>query len=146
MGAELAAVGIDIAYAPVLDVNSNPRNPIIGERAFGTNPQTVIGQATAFIDGLLSGGVLPCGKHFPGHGDTDRDSHAELPIATHSRAELDTTELPPFRAAIGAGIPMLAIGLAGVAGGLVWWMMSGSDDTEVAIVPTGPGFALTGRF
>ncbi len=107
MGSELASVGIDIDYAPVLDVNSNPRNPVIGDRAFGNDPETVISQATAFTSGLQSAGVLPCGKHFPGHGDTDRDSHTELPVVTHGRAELETTELPPFRAAIAGGIPML---------------------------------------
>ena len=107
MGSELAGVGFDIDFAPVLDVDSNPDNPIIGDRAFGSRPEEVAAFATAFLRGLQAGGVLPCGKHFPGHGDTDRDSHAELPVVKRSRAALDATELPPFRAAIAAGVPLL---------------------------------------
>ena len=107
MGVELASVDIDINFAPVLDVNSNRRNPIIGERAFASTPEHVATASIAFLRGLLAGGVLPCGKHFPGHGDTDRDSHLELPIVRRSRAGLERTELPPFRAAIAAHVPML---------------------------------------
>ncbi len=107
MGRELAAAGIDIDFAPVLDVDSNPDNPIIGERAFADSPQRVAELALAFARGMRSTGVIPCGKHFPGHGDTDRDSHLELPVVAKSRAELEAVELAPFRAAIAAGIPML---------------------------------------
>jgi len=107
MGRELRAVGIDIDFAPVLDVDSNPSNPIIGDRAFGNNPADASRCALALANGLRSGGVLPCGKHFPGHGDTDRDSHTDLPVVNRSRAELEELELVPFRAAIAARIPML---------------------------------------
>lgn len=107
MGRELATAGIDVSFAPVLDVNSNPDNPIIGERAFGTTPESVTAYGLALMRGLHAGGVIPCGKHFPGHGDTDRDSHLELPVVRRSRAHLESTELAPFRAAVAAGIPML---------------------------------------
>ena len=107
MGAELASIGIDIDFAPVLDVHSNPRNPIIGERAFATAPADVARLAVAFQRGLHAGGLLACGKHFPGHGDTDCDSHKELPIVRRSRGELEACELAPFRAAIAASMPML---------------------------------------
>ena len=104
---ELASVGIDIDFAPVLDVDSNPANPIIGDRAFSSDPEQVANLGVAFIRGMQEGGVVPCGKHFPGHGDTDRDSHLELPTVGKSRAELDALELVPFRAAIADRVPML---------------------------------------
>ena len=107
MGTELASVGIDLSFAPVLDVNSNAGNPVIGDRAFGSDPALVSEMGIALIRGLHDGGVLSCGKHFPGHGDTDTDSHLELPVVRRSRTELEHTELPPFRAAIAAGVPML---------------------------------------
>ena len=107
MGLELASVGIDIDYAPVLDVQSNPANPIVGDRAFSQDALTAAALAVAFMRGLHSAGVLPCGKHFPGHGGTDRDSHLELPVVRRSRAELEATELVPFRAAIAGGLPLL---------------------------------------
>jgi len=107
MAAELALVGIDLSFAPVLDVSSNPQNPVIGERAFGSDTAGAIAYALPFMRGLQDGGIIPCGKHFPGHGDTDRDSHLELPIVRRPRSELDAIELAPFRAAIDAGIPAL---------------------------------------
>jgi len=107
MGMELASVGIDLSFAPVLDVHSNPANPVIGDRAFGSDPALVGEMGIALMRGLHDGGVLSCGKHFPGHGDTEKDSHVELPVVRRSRAELDHTELVPFRAAIAAGVPML---------------------------------------
>lgn len=107
MSAELASVGIDLNFAPVLDVHSNPANPIIGDRAFSTDPTTVAEFGIALMRGLLAGGVIPCGKHFPGHGDTEKDSHLELPVVRRSRAQLEAIELKPFRAAIAADIPML---------------------------------------
>jgi beta-N-acetylhexosaminidase len=107
MGLELRSVGIDINFAPVLDVDSNPANPIIGDRAFGNNPGDVARCALALQRGLLSAGVVPCGKHFPGHGDTDRDSHTDLPVVHRRRSQLEEVEIPPFRAAIAAGIPLL---------------------------------------
>jgi len=99
LGRQLRAIGINLDFAPVLDVDTNPRNPIIGDRAFGHEPDVVIEHALAFAGGLHDGGVLSCGKHFPGHGDTDLDSHLALPALRHDRARLDEVELPPFRAA-----------------------------------------------
>ena len=107
MGRELAAVGIDLDFAPVLDVASNPRNPIIGDRAFGTTPERATRAALTAFRALRSQGLLTCGKHFPGHGDTTSDSHLELPVVERSRRALQATELFPFARAIAAGIPML---------------------------------------
>ncbi len=107
MAEELAGVGVDLNFAPVLDVHSNPANPIIGDRAFGTDPVLVSEMGIAVMRGLLDGGIIACGKHFPGHGGTAQDSHLELPSVQRSRAELELVELPPFRAAIAAGVPML---------------------------------------
>lgn len=107
IGRELCSVGIDIDYVPVLDVHSNPDNPVIGDRAFASDPDTVARFAIAMMRGLHAGGVIPCGKHFPGHGDTASDSHFDLPVVARSRAGLNRIELAPFRAAIEAGIPML---------------------------------------
>lgn len=107
MARELASAGIDLSYAPVLDVMSNPLNPVIGDRAFGTDPESVVAYALPFMRGLHDGGVIPCGKHFPGHGDTDRDSHLELPVVRRTLRQMEAVELLPFRAAITAGIPAL---------------------------------------
>ncbi|HVN87703.1 MAG TPA: beta-N-acetylhexosaminidase [Candidatus Binatia bacterium] len=107
MGRELAAVGIDLNFAPVLDVHSNPANPVIGDRAFSDAPSVVATMGVAFMRGLQAGGVLACGKHFPGHGDTEVDSHLALPTVRRDRSELDRVELPPFCAAIAAGIPLI---------------------------------------
>ena len=107
MGRELASVGINLDFAPVLDVNSNPKNPVIGDRAFSDDPAEVIRTAIPFAQGLRESGVIPCGKHFPGHGDTVSDSHLVLPRVNRPLASLKKVELPPFRAAVRAGIPML---------------------------------------
>ncbi len=107
MGRELSAVGFDVVYAPVLDVASCPHNPVIGDRALSSDPQRVARLGCALARGFLRGGVLPCAKHFPGHGDTDADSHVALPRVTASRATLAERELVPFRAAVQAGIPAL---------------------------------------
>jgi beta-N-acetylhexosaminidase len=107
MGMELASVGIDVSFAPVLDVHSNAANPVIGDRAFGSDPVLVSKLGVAMLRGLLDGGVIPCAKHFPGHGDTETDSHLELPVVRRTRDELERTELAPFRAAIAADVPML---------------------------------------
>jgi len=102
LGRQLAALGFSMNFAPVLDVNTNPENPVIGDRAFGTTAPQVIAQALAFARGLEApGGVLGCGKHFPGHGDTDLDSHLALPRLPHDRVRLEQVELAPFRAARG---------------------------------------------
>ena len=107
LGRELSALGFDMDLAPVLDVDSNPQNPVIGERSFGSDPFHVATLAVALHRGLLSEGVLSCGKHFPGHGDTCVDSHLELPHVAHDRERLERLEWIPFRAAIDAGIPAL---------------------------------------
>jgi beta-N-acetylhexosaminidase len=104
MGRELAACGIHWDFAPVVDVDSNPRNPVIGDRSFGADPAAVGRFAAAFIGGLQGAGVAACAKHFPGHGDTEVDSHLELPVVDHSPARLDELELPPFRAAVAADV------------------------------------------
>lgn len=108
--AELRDVGFNLTFSPVLDVHTNPDNPIIGDRAFGTTPEEVIHYALPYTQGLVEGGILPCGKHFPGHGDTSLDSHLALPVlpaATHNLQRLRTLELKPFARAIAQGIPML---------------------------------------
>lgn len=107
VAAELSAIGFNLNFAPVLDVDSNPANPVIGDRAFGRDPRTVMRAGVAFLQGLQERNVLACGKHFPGHGDTSTDSHFDLPVVEHERGRLDQIELPPFRAASGAGIASL---------------------------------------
>jgi len=101
---ELRAVGINMNMSPVLDVNSNPANPIIGNRAFSSKPGPVCELGAATAGGLQDHGVVACGKHFPGHGDTTADSHKELPIVTATRERLERTELPPFRHAVAKGM------------------------------------------
>jgi beta-N-acetylhexosaminidase len=93
---ELALLGINVNLAPVLDVNSNPQNPIIGDRSFAADPAKVIKFSDKWMQGLRDGGIIPCGKHFPGHGDTDKDSHLDLPVVKKSLDELRRIELPPF--------------------------------------------------
>jgi beta-glucosidase len=101
---EALAIGINWILAPVVDVNNNPANPVINIRAFGETPAIVSQLATAYIQGTAAYPVLTCAKHFPGHGDTDTDSHWELPVINHDRQRLETIELPPFQAAIRAGV------------------------------------------
>ena len=100
MAEELTALGITVNLAPVVDVNSNPANPVIGTRSFGSDPQVVGEYGAAMIETLQQNGIAAVAKHFPGHGDTSLDSHSSLPLVPHDRAHLDTVELPPFRAAI----------------------------------------------
>jgi beta-N-acetylhexosaminidase len=106
LGDELAGLGVDVDFAPVLDVHTNPANPVIGDRAFATEPAAVIARARAFAGGLAASGILACGKHFPGHGDTALDSHHALPRVEHDRARLDRIELAPF-AALAAELPLM---------------------------------------
>ncbi len=101
---EALAIGINWILAPVVDVNNNPQNPVINVRAFGETPDTVSQLACAFIRGTQDYPVLTTAKHFPGHGDTATDSHLDLPILPHSLARLHQIELPPFQAAIAAGV------------------------------------------
>jgi beta-N-acetylhexosaminidase len=104
---ELVALGFTMSFAPVLDVDTNPDNPVIGDRAFSDDPREVARLGLAYARGLHAEGLLACGKHFPGHGDTSVDSHLALPRIDHSRARLDEVELVPFRAAAEAGIDAL---------------------------------------
>ncbi len=108
MGAEVARqikrVGLHLNFAPVVDVNNNAENPVINYRSFGENKYKVAKKGIAYMRGLQDHGVLPTAKHFPGHGDTDTDSHLALPQILHSRERLDTLELYPFRQLIKAGI------------------------------------------
>ncbi len=110
MGVELASLGINLNFAPVLDIHSNPVNPVIGARAFGGTGGEVGAAALAFMSAMQSERVLACGKHFPGHGDTDKDSHRELPVLNQDLDALMARELKPFAAAIGAQIPMIMTG------------------------------------
>jgi beta-N-acetylhexosaminidase len=101
---EARAMGVHVNFAPLADVNNNARNPVINTRSFGEDPAAVGRFTAASIRGLQAGGMLATAKHFPGHGDTDVDSHIGLPVITHARARLDAIELAPFRAAIAAGV------------------------------------------
>ena len=101
---EARAVGIHVPFAPVLDVNNNPDNPVINVRSFGEDPAQVAALGAAFVRGVQENGGIATGKHFPGHGDTDVDSHMALPLITHDRARMDSVELFPFQAAIDAGM------------------------------------------
>jgi beta-N-acetylhexosaminidase len=104
IGAELAAVGVNLDLGPVADVNSNPDNPVIGTRSFGTDPDRVAAHVAAWAAGLQEAGLAACAKHFPGHGDTAQDSHLELPTIDADLDTLAARELVPFGAAVAAGI------------------------------------------
>lgn len=110
MGRELASLGINLNFAPLLDVDSNPDNPVIGRRAFATTAAAVAAAAPAFARAMQAERVLACGKHFPGHGDASVDSHLGLPVIAADRATLDNRELLPFAAAIAAAFPALMTG------------------------------------
>lgn len=101
---EARVIGVNQIYAPVADVNSDPENPVINVRSFGEDPQDVARFVAAFVRGVQSAGVLATAKHFPGHGNTETDSHRSLPVVTATRSRLESVELVPFRAAIAAGV------------------------------------------
>lgn len=103
-GAELAALGVNQNYAPDADVNVNPANPVIGVRSFGSDPDAVAGLVAAQVKGYQGAGIAATAKHFPGHGDTNTDSHTGLPVINHTRAQWEELDAPPFRAAIRARI------------------------------------------
>ncbi|NOT44568.1 MAG: beta-N-acetylhexosaminidase [Acidobacteria bacterium] len=107
MAAELRAVGVTLDFAPVLDIHTNPANPVIGDRALSTDAAMVARLGVAVIEGLQSAGVAACGKHFPGHGDTSVDSHLELPLVEHPPDRIRQVECVPFEAAIRAGVAFL---------------------------------------
>jgi beta-N-acetylhexosaminidase len=104
LASELRAIGITLDYAPVLDVLSNPKNPVIGNRALSGDAEVVARLGSAIVRALQDGGVAACGKHFPGHGDTSTDSHLELPLVEHPIERLRAVEFLPFKAAIDAGV------------------------------------------
>jgi beta-N-acetylhexosaminidase len=101
---EARALGVQMIFAPVVDVNNNAQNPVINVRSYGEDPQSVARMASAFVEGAQCGGVIATAKHFPGHGDTATDSHRGLPVINVSRSRLDQIELVPFRAAVAAGV------------------------------------------
>ena len=103
MGRELRAVGIDLNFAPVVDVDTNPDNPVIGDRSLSRDPAVVARAAAEIVRGVQEEGVAACCKHFPGHGDTSVDSHYGLPAVDHATDRLERVELPPFKAGIEAG-------------------------------------------
>lgn len=109
-GQQLKRAGIHINFSPVLDVNSNPRNPIIGVRSFGSDPKVVTSMGLALMNGFKAAGIVPIVKHFPGHGDTSLDSHYAVPVVTASKQELKNTHLFPFWQAIKQGVPGIMTG------------------------------------
>jgi beta-N-acetylhexosaminidase len=117
MAHELASIGVNVSYSPVADIHSNPKNPVINERAYGTTAEQVARAAVACAQSLRAHGIVPCAKHFPGHGDTAVDSHWMLPIVAHTKGELLSRELVPFKALVDDGIEivmsahLIAIGL-----------------------------------
>jgi beta-N-acetylhexosaminidase len=125
-GREAKAMGLMQVYAPVLDVNNNADNPVINVRSFGEDPETVARFGAAFIEGVQSQGVIATAKHFPGHGDTDVDSHRGLPIINVSRERLDKLELVPFRRAIESGVASIMVAHIG---------LPQIDPTEIKPIP-----------
>src|ERR1700674_1865668 len=107
MAVELRAVGCNLNFAPMLDLNSNPESPVTKDRSFGSDPNLVARMGAAFDRGLRSGGVLSCAKHFPGHGDAAVDPHLDLPVFAGTMNRLESAELVPFAAAIAAGVPLV---------------------------------------
>ena len=114
IGEELADLKIFVNYAPVVDVNNNPGNPVINTRSFGESPSKVASLGAAYMRGMRSAGVYGSAKHFPGHGDTDVDSHKGLPVLSFSRERLDSLELYPFRRLIAEGVAMVMVGHLGI--------------------------------
>ncbi|HUS16263.1 MAG TPA: glycoside hydrolase family 3 N-terminal domain-containing protein [Chloroflexia bacterium] len=116
LGREMALLGINLAFAPVVDVNTEPLNPVIGTRAYGDDPAEVAACAVAAVEGLRRGGVFSMAKHFPGHGDTRADSHLARPVVAHGAARLAAVELVPFRAAIAVGVDTICSAHVGYPG------------------------------
>ena len=110
MGTQLSELGFNLDFAPVADINTNPDNPVIGDRAYGTKPAPTSLMVVEALRGLQDAGIIPVVKHFPGHGDTQTDSHLGLAIVPHDRKRMDAVELVPFRAAIAAGAPVVMTG------------------------------------
>src|SRR5690606_4461589 len=110
IGAQHKRLGVHVDYAPVVDINNNPNNPVIGFRSFGEDKYRVAKMGVAYMKGMQDAGIMACAKHFPGHGDVDVDSHLDLPVINKSRAELDDMELYPFREMIKAGVQSVMVG------------------------------------
>ena len=104
---ELVSVGINMNMAPVLDVDTNPDNPVIGDRSFGTEPELVGKYGAVVMNSFIEKGIIPVGKHFPGHGDTSVDSHLDLPVVRKPVSELEKVEWKPYRETIGKGLPVI---------------------------------------
>ena len=115
VAAQCRRLGIYMNFSPVADINNNPDNPVINTRSFGEDKHKVAQKSIAYMRGLQDGGVLACAKHFPGHGDTDKDSHDELPSIHHDWQRIDSLELFPFKALINAGIDAMMVGHLRVA-------------------------------
>lgn len=109
VGDQCRRLGVQVNYAPVVDINNNPNNPVIGFRSFGENRDKVAELSVAYMKGMQDAGIMACAKHFPGHGDVDVDSHLDLPVINKTRAQLDSLELVPFRAVFDAGIGSVMI-------------------------------------
>ena len=107
---EMTRLGVQVSFSPVLDVNNNPANPVINDRSFGEDREAVARKGIAYMRGLQKGGVIATAKHFPGHGDTDTDSHFGLPMIAHSRTRLDSLELYPFQRIVEEGIAAMMVG------------------------------------
>ncbi len=128
VGREAAAVGVNVVLAPVADLATEPANPIIDVRSYGASPERAAVLVAAAVSGLQAAGVAATAKHFPGHGDTSVDSHIDLPVVTADRATLERRELPPFRAAIGAGARLV------MTGHLAFPALTG-DETPATLAP-----------
>ena len=109
VGEQCKRIGVHVNYAPVVDINNNPNNPVIGYRSFGEDKEKVSTFGVAYMKGMQDAGIMACAKHFPGHGDVDVDSHYDLPIINKTRKQLDSMELVPFRAVFDAGIGSVMI-------------------------------------
>ena len=110
IGEQLKLLGVSINFAPVVDINTNPNNPVINKRSFGQDPTMVAQKAYAYSHGLSEAGIMSCAKHFPGHGDTDIDSHKGLPIINHDARRIKSVELYPFKKLIKKDIPAIMVG------------------------------------
>ena len=109
VGRQCRRIGIQVDFAPVVDINNNPDNPVINDRSFGEERERVAGFGIEYMKGLQAAGVMACAKHFPGHGDVAVDSHFDLPVINKDRRQLDSLELYPFRQLIKAGVPAIMI-------------------------------------
>jgi beta-N-acetylhexosaminidase len=129
LGREVAAVGVNVDFAPVCDVNNNPNNPVVGTRSFGEDPAVVGQLSAALIKGLQSSGIAATAKHFPGHGDVSSDSHHGAPVVAHGARRIARIELPPFRAAIKAGVRLV------MTAHIVMPALNGGTDQPATVSP-----------